>query len=371
MRTPYPRTAFLVALAAAAAAVMARPAAALESGLMGVRIGASYREVTRRLGPPTGILLGAGGGMMYQTLAGPQAGLPQIGGQAGSAELPSWVLPVRASGLGAEQAQWFYDLRKTKGVSLAIVLNGQGADAVVTDVIVAGFPDYLKGKKTPVRTQKGITLLSSFADVLRKYGYPPMAEIYAGGGAGATTGAAAGGAAAGGAMRAAAPAGGGARAGGMRAGAGMRGGMGGGGMRGGGMMGGMGGRGRAAVEPPTRLASAPGSGYELALTGGMMAGGMRGGMGGGMRGGGMGGGGMRGGGTMGGAMRGGAAAGRAGAGGALPPLGVTPTTPAATETVTGMSDNSSVTFSRDCILTYEGIAFTLQRMRVMRIHVSE
>jgi hypothetical protein len=381
MRSPFPRSPFALLLVAWAGLALAGPALALEDGLMGIRIGASYRELTRRLGPPHGILLGSGGGMMYQTLVSPGAlaGLPQFGAtsQTGSAEMPVWVLPVRVGTLGAGQAQWFYDLRARKGVSLGIVLSGEGADAAVTDVVVAGFEKYLKGKPAPVRTQRGIVLQSSFADVLEKYGFPPLAEIYAPGGAPTGAGAA-GGAARGGAMRTAG-AGGGTRAGAAMGGSGMRGGMRGG--MGGGMRGGMGGGmrgmgGRAAADPPTMTAAAPPSGYEVRLTGGMMAGGMRGGrggaMGGGMRGG-MGGAGRAGAGAMGGGMRGGMRGGaRAGGAGALPPLGAAaPAAPGAGATVQAYADNTMVAFSRDCILTYEGIAFTIQNMKVMRIHVSE
>jgi hypothetical protein len=38
---------------------------------------------------------------------------------------------------------------------------------------------------------------------------------------------------------------------------------------------------------------------------------------------------------------------------------------------TAIVENQTVGFSRDCILTYNGIAFTLHDMRVIRIHVSE
>lgn len=380
MRTLHYRTALASFLALLAGLVLALPALALEDGLMGIRIGASYRELTRRLGQPSGILLGSGGGMMYQTLVSrPAAGLPPLAAQpATTTEFPVWVLPVRVGSLAAGQAQWFYDLRASKGVALGIVLAGEGADAAVTDVVVAGFEKYLRGKPAPVRTERGITLLSSFADVLSKYGYPPLAEIYPAGAAGA--GAAAGGAAGarGGAMRAGAATAAGMRGGGMRMGGGMRGGMGGGmraGMgarRGGGMRGGAMGRGRAEADRPTVTAAAPAAGYQVELTGmmgggrGMRGGGgMRGGMGAGMRGGTRGGGG-----TMRGGMRGGA---RGGArAGALPPLGTqVAITPAGAQAVTAFADNASIAFSRDCILTYEGIAFTIQDMKVMRIHVSE
>jgi hypothetical protein len=39
--------------------------------------------------------------------------------------------------------------------------------------------------------------------------------------------------------------------------------------------------------------------------------------------------------------------------------------------IQAFSDTQAISFSRDCILTYEGIAFTIQDMSVMRIHVSE
>jgi hypothetical protein len=52
-------------------------------------------------------------------------------------------------------------------------------------------------------------------------------------------------------------------------------------------------------------------------------------------------------------------------------LGAAGATAAAGAGVTGFSDTQAIAFSRDCILTYEGISFTIQDMRVMRIHVSE
>jgi hypothetical protein len=72
---------------------------------------------------------------------------------------------------------------------------------------------------------------------------------------------------------------------------------------------------------------------------------------------------MRGGG---GRRGGGARGGR----GALPPLGAAAGA-AVGGPVQAFSDTAAVTFSRNCILTYEGIAFTIQDMKVMRIHVSE
>lgn len=385
------------------ALLIAGSACAVEDGLLGVRIGASSRQLIadRGFGQPSGILFPSGSGLLYQRVAAaPGAGLPNLTQQAVT-DPPTWILPVRAATLTEKQLQWAYDFTGTKGVALGIILNTEGGDAVVTDVIVAGYPQRLKGKPAPVRTQRGIVLGSTFAEVLKRYGYPPLIEIYA-----PTTGAAAragGAVAGGGAMRARASGGaggGGMRAGGMRGGGMRGGGMRGGGMRGGGMGGG-GGRGmrgaRFGAAPPglsdltahpgtTRTAQAPD--FELSLTamggpgmrgggmrgGGMRGGGMRGG-GPGMRGGGMRGGGMRGGGMRGGGMRGGAGgAGRAGGRGGLPPLGAGAAATAAPVdrfTAQAVVDHVSVGFSRDCILTYEGIAFTLHDMKVFRIHVSE
>jgi hypothetical protein len=398
------------------ALLIAGSACAVEDGLLGVRIGASSRQLIadRSFGQPTGILFPSGGGLLYQGVAAaPGAALPDFGQQAVAQAAPNWILPVRAAALTEMQLQWGYNFTQTKGVALGIILNTEGGDAVVTDVIVAGYPQRLKGKPAPVRTQRGIVLGSTFADVLKRYGYPPLIEIYA-----PTAGAAAraGGAAAGGGMRAGMGARGG---GGMRGGTGGprgpamgggggRGGGRGGGMRGGGMRGGGGRGGRFGAAPPdlsdltahpgaTRTAQAPQ--FELSLTaaamgrrgggGGMGGGGMGGGGmgGGGMRGGGPGmrgggarsGGGMRGGGMRGGGMRGGGAAGgrgggRAGGRGGLPPLGGGAAAPAGAVdrfTAQAVVDHVSVGFSRDCILTYEGIAFTLHDMKVFRIHVSE
>jgi hypothetical protein len=52
-------------------------------------------------------------------------------------------------------------------------------------------------------------------------------------------------------------------------------------------------------------------------------------------------------------------------------LGAAGATAAAGAGITAFSDTQAISFTRDCTLTYEGIAFTIQDMRVMRIHVSE
>ena len=344
-----------VLLLAVTTLILVTPASALEDSLMGVRIGASYRDLIERFGQPAGILFPAGGSMVFQTmpaLSPSSAGLPQFGVQPVATDIPVWVLPARVGFLAETQSQWCYDFRRARGVALGIVLSGEGADAVVTDVVVAGFRENLANKPVPVRTQRGITLQSTFSDILQTYGYPPLIEIYVPAG-----GSAAAGRAPGGTMRAGARGGGGGAAGrGGRMGG--RGGMG-------------GGRGRADAGPSTNkpVLTAQAPEFELVLTGEMMGGGRggggRGGRGGG--GGGRGGGGGGGGGRGGGARGGGAAAGRS-----LPPLGAQAAPGAANQLMASALVNyQSIAFSRNCVITYEGIAFTLHDMRVMRIHVSE
>jgi len=68
-------------------------------------------------------------------------------------------------------------------------------------------------------------------------------------------------------------------------------------------------------------------------------------------------------------MRGGGGRGGTRTVGGLPPLGA----PTAAEELTAVAvvDRQQISFSRDCVLIYEGIAFTLHDMKVYRIHVSE
>jgi hypothetical protein len=334
------------ALIGALCALCAAPAAhALEDGLFGVRIGASFRELTQKFGPPHGIVFPS---MIFQTVApSPMAGLPSFG-QPGPTETPVWVVPIRPTSLEPAQTEWVYDFRAKRGIALGVVLTGEGADAMVTDIIVAGFPQNLKGKPAPVRTGKGVALQSTFEDVLKRYGYPPLIEIYAP----LSGGAAAGRGGVGGAMQAR----GGAR-GAMRAGGGGRAGA----MRGRGRGGAFGGRRRAAAPGLGRMTARSES--HVVLTG--------------MRGGGRGGAIMRGGGgrraalRAGGGRRAGARAVR-GRAGALPPLGAAAPVGAAEQfTATAVVNHQTVSFSRDCTIVYEGIAFTLHDLKVFRIHVSE
>ncbi len=354
MRTLKTRGSFAAFLLLMWSGLALTPAGAVEDGLMGARIGSSYREVVRKFGHPVGMLMNAGGGMTYQSLPSFRGNLPVMGGGGGNAALPLWAEPVRVSFLGNQQAEWFYDLRRSRGVTLGIVLSGEGAEAVVTDVVISGYPEYLKGKRQYVRTERGVTFQSSFATVLQKYGFPPQLEVYTPGSAPAV----ATGRTAGGGGRLGSGAGpranmGRAAGGGMRAGGNMRGRMGEGG--------GMGRRGRTMGEaqPRTTSLAAGGSSFTVTLTQGMRRGmenglrrgGMRGGAGGGVR------------------------AGGRRPGGALPPLGAAASSPAAAMlsrlSASAPVNNQNISFSRDCVLTYNGIAFTLHDMRVIRIHVSE
>jgi hypothetical protein len=67
-------------------------------------------------------------------------------------------------------------------------------------------------------------------------------------------------------------------------------------------------------------------------------------------------------------MRGGGRGGRGG----LPPLGAGPAAGGADQFVaSAVVNHQAITFSRDCTMVYEGIAFTVHDMKVFRIHVSE
>jgi hypothetical protein len=57
--------------------------------------------------------------------------------------------------------------------------------------------------------------------------------------------------------------------------------------------------------------------------------------------------------------------------GALPPLGAAAAGAAEQFTAAAVVNHQTISFSRDCTMVYEGIAFTLHDMKVFRIHVSE
>ena len=78
-----------------------------------------------------------------------------------------------------------------------------------------------------------------------------------------------------------------------------------------------------------------------------------------------------------GARGGGARGGRRASGGGvrrtLPPLGAARAAaePGEQLTASAVVEHQQISFSRDCIMVYEGISFTLHDMKVFRIHVSE
>jgi hypothetical protein len=359
MRTFTHRLALSAPLLLLAGLFLAPPAAAVEEGLADVRIGASYRDLVKRFGQPHAILFSAGGGMLFQNVSpAAPAGLPQFGAAGGAGEMPYWYEPVRVAYLADQHSEWLYDFRSTRGFTLGILLSGEGADAVVTDVIAAGFDKYLQGKSSGVRTERGITFNSTFAQILDTYGYPPIIEIYAPGGAraGAAPRAAAAPMRAGVAGRAGAAARAGGRRGDMMDRGGMRGERG-GGRRMGGSLGGP-----ISAEPSFQIVLTGGRRGEMmdrGARGDMMDRGARGARAG-----------ARGAGV--GARRATAAPARTGRGG-LPPLGAAPPGAQQADILTAQAvvNGQGFTFSRDCILTYEGIAFTLHDMKVNRIHVSE
>ena len=143
MRTSRARHLLAALFLAAAGAVVSGPAGAVEDGLMGARIGASYREVLRKFRQPNGMLIAAGGGIAYQAMPSVgSAGLPQFG-QAGGGTGGTFPCGPSRSGSPSSptsRRSGLYDMRKTRGVVLGIVFSGEGADAIVTDVIVAAYP---------------------------------------------------------------------------------------------------------------------------------------------------------------------------------------------------------------------------------------
>src|SRR5512141_3197179 len=112
MRTSGTRAA-VAAFFVLALGVAAVPAGAVEDGLAGARIGASYREVMRRFREPDGVLIAAGGSINYQAMPkvqstkGGSLQLPPLSTlQVGSSGVPLWVEPVRVSFLADQQAEW-------------------------------------------------------------------------------------------------------------------------------------------------------------------------------------------------------------------------------------------------------------------------
>jgi hypothetical protein len=318
---------------------------AAEEQLIGVRIGGSKRDLMTKFGAPgefttsrSGFLLSGAGGMIWHSRYRPtriemaSTGLAAAVGGG----LPWWAVPVKVAALGPDQEEWIYRIEERK-VSAGFIIEGSGEDSVITDIIVAGF-----FPTSYVQTSRGIHLGSTFSEVLKTYGWPPRMEVYVETGGGESQGVALAGS-----LPAAALAGVGAMPGipGM---AGMP------GMAGIPGMAGMPGAGASAGIPPQMLETgrqmlAQGSspeqiaqmasqrGYNLSAEQVLQ--------------------------SLGGQ-----------AGVSLPPGlgaaagGVARPGAASTQVVV---DRVPIMLSRHAVLYYEGVAFTLHQLKVVRIHISE
>jgi hypothetical protein len=263
----------------------ALPAMAIESGLLGISIGATPQELMRTYGPAMGVIVaGAGGKPVLNTyLTGEQeilAGLELIPTAAPVAP-PGWAKSVLPASLASDQQMWVYRLKGD--ITAGFLIKGTGEDAAVTDIIAFS----LEPNPT-VETEGGIRLGDSFAKVLLNYGYPPVLQPYAG------------------RTEAAAPA------------------------------------------APTRALSGGGSPQFGRMGGAMRPG--RGGRPAGI-----------------GARRGVAAARGTGP---VPTLGATATVPTG-KTQVAVLNHQPITFSKNCMILYNGLAFTLYDFKVVRVQVTQ
>jgi hypothetical protein len=184
-----------VALVALTALLFAVPRAvwAIDTELAGIRVGSTPTAVSQHYGSPHGILARRSDGSVSYVASGPltavstttpgYAPTPERGpagyggtGQALSGSTAGLGLQpvadiVRVSRLGRSQIEWIYvlgDLRRGDVTSIGVVITGQGADAVVSDVIVAS----LGRTSTRVVTEKGIRLGDPLSSVISRYGFP-------------------------------------------------------------------------------------------------------------------------------------------------------------------------------------------------------
>lgn len=285
MRLVYSR--YLGVLLLLAALLWCVPARAVESGLLGIPIGATPKELMRAYGPPSGVVVpGAGGRPALNSLRSLQeeqllanlrlTAAPQTTG------VPGWASMILPPTLANDRQMWIYRLKGN--LSIGFIIKGNGEEAEVTDIVTASLdPDQR------VVTERGIHLGDTFSQILLSYGYPPLIQPFSVERAGPGT-------------RPVTAAGAGAGPGrGMGGGPGFRGGM---GMRPGG----------AAAPPP----AAP-----------------------------------------------------AGAGaGPLPTFGVTVIRGGATEQV-AVVNQQPITFTKHCVILYDGLAFTLYNFKVVRIQITQ
>ena len=91
-----------------------------------------------------------------------------------SVTLPTWAYLVRANSLRLDQKQLIFRINKV--ASIGVTFSKTDTGLVATDIVVASF-EPLADKDTPLqvspKTLQGIGLGSTYAQVLRKYGWSP------------------------------------------------------------------------------------------------------------------------------------------------------------------------------------------------------
>jgi len=147
------------------AVVAAMGVAGAESQLAGVGIGQSPRTLMASVayGSPNAMITAP---MTYNPMAPPGTPL------AGYAALPAFAKAVAPMALEGEQLEWIYQRGQ---ISLGFIFEGRGPDALVSDIIVAMW-NRQNVTAPDIRTEEGITLNSSFRDVLLAYGYPVLLQ---------------------------------------------------------------------------------------------------------------------------------------------------------------------------------------------------
>jgi len=151
----------------------------LESGLLGIQIDATPRDLTKTYGAPKGIIVPGPGGLTLNTVRpGMEQLFSELGNVAGSPTSqvgpPAWATPIWPAGLNANQQMWVYVLQG--GTLAGFVIKGSGLDATITDIIAASFKPNAK-----VVTERKVHLGDSYSRVLLNYGYPPLLQPFSGG----------------------------------------------------------------------------------------------------------------------------------------------------------------------------------------------
>jgi hypothetical protein len=151
----------------------------LESGLLGIQIDATPRDLTKTYGAPKGIIVPGPGGLALNTVRpGMEQLFSELGNVAGSPTSqvgpPAWATPIWPASLNANQQMWVYVLQG--GTLAGFIIKGSGLDATITDIIAASFKPNAK-----VVTERKVHLGDSYSRVLLNYGYPPLLQPFSGG----------------------------------------------------------------------------------------------------------------------------------------------------------------------------------------------